>query len=95
MKIIHNSPIHNDEKSHDFYIIKIGETTFFLTYQAYNAAEKFDVEIFNGKEKSYLLSIYDLGETPNSSMYVCSKLMRKERSKCLFEKAVRILEKFI
>jgi len=76
MKILHNSPLHKKERSHDFTVIKIKDTVFFLTYEAYNASEKFNVEIFNGKEKTYLFSIYDLGESPNSSAYVQSEEKR-------------------
>lgn len=95
MKILHNSSVHKVGRSHDFFVIKIKESVFFLTYEAYNAVEKFAVEIFNGNEKCYLLSIYDLGDRPNSSAYSSSDSERQLRSKDLFNKAVKILEKFI
>jgi hypothetical protein len=95
MNLLHRSPIHKIGKSHDFRVIKIKRTVLFITYEAYNAVEKFDIEIFNGKEKSYILSIYDIGESPNSTAYVNSIAERELRSIDLFNKAVKMLEKII
>lgn len=59
-----------------------------ITYEAYNANEKLDCEIFDGEKLNHVLSIQDLGIEPNSSRYVHSEESRRIYSEKIINIAI-------
>ena len=93
MKIIFRNPIHVNSKSHDCIFAEIKGKKVKLTYQAYNAAEKFNVELFDGDKWNHFLSMVDMGIVPDSNNYVSDGAKRKKRADDLFKKAEEICNK--
>lgn len=87
MKILFRNSIHERSKSHDCVIGIIGEKKVKMTYEAYNAVERFNVEFFDGDKWNHILSMLDMGVQSNSSAYVCSEQERKKSADDLIKKA--------
>lgn len=84
-KIFRNS-IHTKEKSHDCMVIKKDKTKIKLTYEAYNAVEKCNAEIFDGFKWNHVFSMLDTGTLPENSAYIWDETKRKNRASILFSK---------
>ena len=56
-----------------------------MTYECYNAVERFTGELFVGGKWEHFFSILDLGVTSDSSNYVRDEFVREKRSKQLQE----------
>lgn len=96
MKILQRNSIHINGKSHDVLIVEIGNKKVKFTYNAYNAAENCQTEIFDGYKWNFIFSIMDLGVTPESSAYnIWSETKRKQRADDLFKKAQLMIEKLL
>lgn len=91
MREIFRNSIHNSDESHDCLIGAIKGVKIKITYQAYNAVEKCNTEIFDGYKWNNILSMLDMGVQPNNSAYnVWDETRRKERANNLFSKAVKM-----
>ena len=88
--LIHNA-IHESGRSHDMHIVKMGTTKVRLTYEAYNAVERFNGEIFDGVKWNNVFAMEDLGVLPQSSAYSRNELNRIEIVKLLTENAYKYL----
>lgn len=87
IEIFRNST-HTPGKSHDCLIGEIKGKKVKITYQAYNAAEHCNTEVFDGYKWNHLLSMLDMGEQPESSAYnLLDGAKRKKRADSLFKKA--------
>ena len=87
-KVIYESKIHIRDKSHDVLVIqepKVNGVKLKMTYECYNAVERFTGELFVGGKWEHLFSILDLGVTSDSSNYVRDEFVREKRSKQLQE----------
>ena len=81
-KIIYESKIHISNKSHDVLILqepKVNGVKLKMTYECYNALERFTGELFVGGKWEHFFSILDLGVLPDSSNYVREDYIRKKR----------------
>lgn len=88
MKVILRNKIHVRERSHDVTILQAFDTKFKLTYETYNAVERFNIEIFNGEKLNLVGTIMDLGIEINSSAYnILTPEQREKRVNEIFEKA--------
>lgn len=59
-----------------------------VTYEAYNAVERCNTEIFDGAKWNRILSMLDMGIEPNISAYIIwDEKKRKSRADELFKKA--------
>ena len=93
MKIIFRHPTHTSGKSHDCLIaefgnIRNGGKKVKMTYEAYNAMEKCNVEFFDGDKWNHILSMLDMGVNPETSAYnIWNEKKRKDRADDLFKKA--------
>lgn len=101
MKQLFRNSTHKSDRSHDCLIAEIGNIKNRLkkvkfTYEAYNAAEKCNVEFFDGDKWNHILSMLDMGEQPNSSAYnIWDESKRKKRADDLFKKAETICNDII
>ena len=83
-KKIYESKIHLGAKSHDVLVIqepKVNGVKLKMTYECYNAIERFTGELFVGGKWEHFFSLLDLGVTPDTSNYVRDGMVRKERCK--------------
>jgi hypothetical protein len=81
-KIIYESKIHISSKSHDVLILqepKVNGVKLKMTYECYNAVERFTGELFVGGKWEHFFSILDLGVIPDKSNYVREEFIRKKR----------------
>jgi hypothetical protein len=92
IKQIYRSEIHNRDKSHDVCIIqdqsKVRGVKLKMTYESYNAIERFTGELFVGGKWEHHFSMLDLGVTPDSSSYVSDSSKRLKRAEDLISKGV-------
>jgi hypothetical protein len=86
MKQIFRNSIHINSKSHDCSLVEIEGKKVKITYEAYNAQEKCNAEVFDGHKWNHIFSILDLGIIPNNSAYIWDEKKRKEYSNELFKK---------
>ena len=63
-----------------------------MTYESYNAAERFTIEIFDGYKWNFALSMLDLGVLDETTMYATMEKKRKERANTLFQKSDDLLK---
>lgn len=90
MKQILRNAQHYAGKSHECVIFDFNSKKIKMTYQAYNASESFNIEIFDGSKWNHFLSMLDIGETPKSSAYILSEEKRQERANKLVTKAEKM-----
>lgn len=92
VKELYRSKIHIRDKSHDVCIIQdninVNGSKFKMTYECYNALERFTGERFVGGKWEHTFSILDLGVIVNSSMYVMSDSVRLKRTEELIKKGI-------
>lgn len=85
-KVIYESKIHVRDKSHDVLVIqepKVNGVKLKMTYECYNANERFTGELFVGGKWEHFFSMSDLGITSDKTNYVRDELVRKNRCKDL------------
>jgi len=101
MNTLFRNNLHKEGKSHDCLICEIGNIRnggkkVKITYEAYNAVEKCNVDFFDGDKFNHIFSMLDMGELPNSSAYnIWDEQKRKKRADDLFKKAVAMCEKLL
>jgi hypothetical protein len=101
MKVLFRNPTHTDSRSHDCLIAEIGNKsnggkTVKFTYEANNAVERFNVEIFDGHKWNHFLSILDMGINPENSAYnIWDEIKRKRRADDLINLAESMCEAII
>jgi hypothetical protein len=61
-----------------------------MTYESYNAVERFTGELFVGGKWEHTFSIMDLGVSPDRSMYVSSEMKREQRAESLIVKGIEL-----
>lgn len=67
-----------------------------FTYEAYNAVERFTVEIFDGHKWNHFLSMLDMGITPETSAYnIWNEIKRNQRANDLIKLAESMCETII
>ena len=87
VKEIGRSKIHIRDKSHDVCIVQ-GLYKLKMTYECYNAVERFTGEqLVNGKWE-HTFSMLDLGVLPNTSMYIRDDSERLKRTEELIKKGI-------
>jgi len=91
MKQLFRNSTHTNRKSHDCLIVEIGNKKVKITYEAYNAVEKCNVNFFDGNKWNHIFSMLDMGVEPNTSAYnIWDEKKRKNRADELFKKAKTI-----
>lgn len=101
MKNLERNSTHKNERSHDCLLMEIGNKgnggkVVKFTYEAYNAVEKCNTEIFDGEKWNHIFSIMDLGVMPETSAYnIWDSAKRKLRADDLFKKAQTMITKII
>lgn len=92
-KIVLENATHDADKSHHVFVLRIDHKhTVVLTYQAYNAVEKFEGEIFSDGKLNPVFYMADLGVNQNATAYIKDSKIRKERVKELYPKALKFIE---
>jgi hypothetical protein len=93
MKILLRNEIHDKNRSHDVTIIEAKyRLKIKLTYEAYNAVERYTGEAFTGTSLNTLFDMSDLGVQSNSSAYVTPPYERQKRSNELYNLALKFIE---
>lgn len=99
MKTISRESIHTDGRSHDCIIVEFKtpfRQIFKITYEAYNAVEKCNTELFDGTKWNHIFSMWDMGYSPNTSAYnIWSNTARSERATELSNKAITLIKSII
>lgn len=101
MKILERNTTHKNERSHDCLLMEIGNRgnggkVVKCTYEAYNAVERCNIEIFDGVKWNHILSMIDMGIEPNTSAYnIWDATKRKTRADECFKKAEKLITKII
>jgi hypothetical protein len=90
-KVIYESKSHTRDKSHDVLVIqvpKVHGVKLKMTYECYNAVERFTGELFVGGKWEHFFCLRDLGITSDKSMYIRHELQKNDRCKQLQELGV-------
>jgi hypothetical protein len=95
MKQIARNSIHAKSKSHDMILLDHNGKKVKITYEAYNAVERCNTEVFDGHQFNHVFSMMDLGIEPNNIAYIMHDLERKERADKLFAMAEKLCEKLL
>ncbi len=90
-ELLRNS-IHQGGKSYDVSVFKTdADMKFKMTYQSYNAVERFNGEVWDGHKWNHLFNMLDLKEIPDTSSYIqdfpkrmikCNDLIKKGLDFC-------------
>ena len=80
MKTLYESRVHDQNKSHDVIVVQENDVKMKMTYECYNAQERFTGDLFVGGKWEHFFSTLDLGIESNKSNYVKSEEFRKTRS---------------
>ena len=94
MKAIRNS-LHTAGRGHECLIKEINGKKVKFTYEAYNAVEKCNTEIFDGYKWNHFLCMLDLGMQPDTTAYILSENYRKTRVIFLFQIAENMCKEII
>ena len=93
VKELYRSKLHKRDKSHDVCIIQ--DTTrgqlgskLKMTYECYNALERFTGDRFVGGKWEHNFSMLDLGVLSESSMYIRDDSERLRRTEELIKKGI-------
>lgn len=94
-KELYRSKVHKKERSHDVIILKPivpgehSQTKCKMTYESYNAAEKFVGETWVGGKWEHTFSMLDLGVEPERSSYnIWDENKRLKRCEDLIKKGI-------
>lgn len=85
-KTIYESKIHTRDNSHDVLVIqdtRVNGVKLKMTYECYNAIERFTGDLFSNGRWEHFFCLMDLGITPDSSNYVRSEMFRQDRCQVL------------
>lgn len=94
-KLIRNKK-HENSRSHDVTICEHNDRKLKFTYSAYNANEKYNVELFDGDKWNNIATLLDLGENPNKSAYnILNARQRETRANALYTKATKFVKLFL
>jgi len=93
-KELYRSKLHTRDKSHDVVIIqditRVSGCKLKMTYECYNAVERFTGERLVGGKWEFNFSMSDLGISSDSSMYVSSEMKRDQRAESLMKKGIEL-----
>ena len=93
-KELYRSKLHKRDKSHDVVIIqditRVSGCKLKMTYESYNAVERFTGERLVGGKWEFNFSMLDLGVSSDKSMYVSSEMKREQRAESLIEKGISL-----
>jgi hypothetical protein len=89
METIYESKVHVNSKSHDVFVIRkrikdergVRLVTLKMTYECYNAVERFTGELLVMDKWVHFFSMLDLGALPDSTRYVHHEFVRLQKSK--------------
>ena len=91
-KELYRSKVHVKEKSHDVCIIqdttRVSGCKLKMTYESYNAVERFTGERLVGGKWEFNFSMLDLGVEPERSMYISDNSKRLKRTEDLIKKGI-------
>lgn len=73
MKVIINNKVHLGEKSHEVKVMTHYGKVLKMTYESYNAVERFMGEVWDGNRWNHMFSMLDLGIVPDNDMFFKSK----------------------
>ena len=90
-KLIHSVSSHLRDRSHEMRIIQNeNNVKLKMTYEAYNANERFTGEQFINGKWEHTFSMLDLGQTPDTKIYVSSEGKREDRASKLFVLGIKL-----
>jgi hypothetical protein len=93
-KELYRSKLHKRDNSHDVVIIqdttRVSGCKLKMTYESYNAVERFTGERLVGGKWEFNFSMSDLGVSPDRSMYVSSEEKRLSRAEDLMKKGIEL-----
>lgn len=92
VKQLYRSEFHKDGKSHDVCIVQqsgvVNGVKLKMTYESYNASERFTGELYVGGKWEHHFSMLDLGVQPEGSMYISDTKKRLLRAEELISKGI-------
>lgn len=90
-KLIYSASQHLKGKSHEVRVFKNEQgIKMKMTYEAYNAVERFTGEQFVNGKWEHTFSMLDLGVSPESSIYVSDEGKRETRADNLFKSGIKL-----
>ena len=90
-KLIYSVANHLREKSHEMRVFQNKEgVKIKMTYEAYNANERFTGEQFINGKWEHTFSMLDLGQTPDTKIYVSNEGKREDRASKLFVLGIKL-----
>ena len=94
-KLIRNKQ-HDNSRSHDVTICEHNSKKLKFTYEAYNADEKYTVELFGNDKWNKISILRDLGEKPNTSAFnILTPKQRETKANRLYLKATKYVKLFL
>jgi hypothetical protein len=92
IKELYRSKLHKRDKSHDVCIIqdqsKVSGVKLKMTYECYNANERFTGEQWVGGKWEHTFSMLDLGVEPERTSYIWDENKRLKRCEDLIKKGI-------
>ena len=92
VKELYRSKLHKRDKSHDVCIVQdninVNGSKLKMTYECYNALERFTGERFVGGKWEHNFSMLDLGVVSDTSMYIRDDSVRLTRTEELIKKGI-------
>lgn len=90
LKELYRSKLHVRDKSHDMCIVQdqsvVNGVKLKMTYECYNALERFTGELWVGGKWEHTFTLMDLNEDVEKAMYIHDNDKRTDRAEKLFEK---------
>ncbi len=90
VKELYRSKLHVRDKSHDMCIVEWSNghqgVKLKMTYECYNAHERFAGELWVGGKWEHTVTLMDLKEDVEKAMYIQDSDRRADRAEKLFEK---------
>ena len=83
MKTIFENKTHTRDNSHEIKIVVDGTYKMKMTYECYNAQERFTGDLFINGKWEHFFSTLDLGIIADKTNYVRSEIHRENRCKDL------------
>ncbi len=90
MKVLQRNAVHDNQKSHDCLILEYGSKKIKMTYECYNAGERFKVEFFDGDKWNTIYTLPDLGLVSDIFFYLKPDLERFDKASKLFDDAQKM-----
>lgn len=91
-KVIYSNYSRKGDTTRDTKLIKIENKVFKFSYNAYNCAEHFTGELFDGDKFNHIFALHDVGKPAESSVYIWDESKIKTRLELLTKNGLEFVK---